>query len=209
MERHALLRREQPDRDAAPRACARRGVPAPRLAARRAGAARARGCRGEQDRRRRRRHSGVRLRLRSVGRAFPRPRAFDPRRARRRGLPSASSSSAWTRSPAGRATSSTQSPRARASSSRSSQPGRAMVSIATSSVWQLAILVGGLAVLGYFATLRPASRPRRVPGRDRRLPRRDDSPTKVAGYGAIVCGALRCWSVSRVRVGIESNDVRS
>jgi hypothetical protein len=79
------------------------------------------------------------------------------------------------------------------------------VSIATSSVWQLAILAGGLAVLGYFATLKP-----RFPVVDAFLVAIavslvvNDSPTKVAGYGAIVCCALRAWSVSRERVGIES-----
>ena len=79
------------------------------------------------------------------------------------------------------------------------------ISIATSTVWQLAMLVGGLAVLGYFATLRP-----RFPVVDAFLVAIavslvvNDSPTKVAGYGAIVCGALRAWSVSRKQVGIES-----
>ena len=80
------------------------------------------------------------------------------------------------------------------------------VSIATSSVWQLAALLGGLAVLVYFATLRP-----RYPAVDAFLLATavslvvNDSPTKVAGYGALVCAALRAWSVSReARVGIES-----
>ncbi len=79
------------------------------------------------------------------------------------------------------------------------------VSIATSTVWQLAILAGGLAVLGYFAALKP-----RYPVVDAYLVAIavslvvNDSPTKVAGYGAIVCGALRAWSVSRERLGIES-----
>jgi hypothetical protein len=79
------------------------------------------------------------------------------------------------------------------------------VSIATSTVWQLAIFAAGLAVLGYFATLKP-----RVPVMDAFLVAIavslvvNDSPTKVAGYGAIVCGALRAWSVSRERVRIES-----
>jgi hypothetical protein len=79
------------------------------------------------------------------------------------------------------------------------------VSIATSSVGQLAILAGGLAVLVYFATLKP-----RFPVVDAFLVAIavslvvNDSPTKVAGYGAIVCCALRAWSVSRERVGIES-----
>jgi hypothetical protein len=79
------------------------------------------------------------------------------------------------------------------------------VSIATSTVWQLAILAGGLAVLVYLATLKP-----RFPVVDAFLVAIavsllvNDSPTKVAGYGAIVCGALRAWSVSRERHGIES-----
>jgi hypothetical protein len=79
------------------------------------------------------------------------------------------------------------------------------VSIATSSVWQVAILAGGLAVLVYLATLKP-----RFPVMDAFVVAIavslvvNDSPTKVAGYGAIVCGALRAWSVSRARVRIES-----
>ena len=79
------------------------------------------------------------------------------------------------------------------------------VSIATSTVWQLAILAGGLAVLVYLATLKP-----RFPVVDAFLVAIavsllvNDSPTKVAVYGAIVCGALRAWSVSRERHGIES-----
>lgn len=79
------------------------------------------------------------------------------------------------------------------------------VSIATSTVGQLAILAGGLAVVVYFATLKP-----RFPVVDAFLVAItvsvvvNDSPTKVAGYGAIVCGALRAWSVSRERLRIES-----
>ncbi len=74
------------------------------------------------------------------------------------------------------------------------------VSIATSSVWQLAALLGGIAVLVYFATLRP-----RYAVVDAFLAALavslvvNDSPTKVAGYGAIVCAALRVWSVSTER----------
>jgi hypothetical protein len=81
------------------------------------------------------------------------------------------------------------------------------VSIATSTVWQVAILAGGLAGLVYFATLK-----RRFLLVDAFLVAIavslvvNDSPTKVAGYGAIVCGALRAWSVSRERpLGIESS----
>jgi hypothetical protein len=80
------------------------------------------------------------------------------------------------------------------------------VSIATSSVWQLLALLGGLAMLGYFALLRP-----RFAVVDAFLVAIavslvvNDSPTKVAGYGALVCAALRAWSVSdRHSVGIES-----
>jgi hypothetical protein len=80
------------------------------------------------------------------------------------------------------------------------------VSIATSSVWQLAALLGGLAALVYFAALRP-----RYAVVDAFLVALgvslvvNDSPTKVAGYGALVCAALRAWSVSREpQVGIES-----
>jgi hypothetical protein len=70
------------------------------------------------------------------------------------------------------------------------------VSIATSTVWQLAVLVGGVGVLAYFAALRP-----RFAAVDALLVALavsllvNDSPTKVAGFGAIVCGALRAWSV--------------
>jgi hypothetical protein len=80
------------------------------------------------------------------------------------------------------------------------------VSIATSTVWQLAALLGGLGALIYFATLRP-----RYSVVDAFLVAIavslvvNDSPTKVAGYGAMVCAALRAWSVSSERrVGIES-----
>ena len=80
------------------------------------------------------------------------------------------------------------------------------VSIATSTVWQLAVLAGGLAILVHFATLKP-----RFPVVDAFLVAIavslvvNDSPTKVAGYGAIVCAALRARSVSRERpLGIDS-----
>lgn len=78
-------------------------------------------------------------------------------------------------------------------------------SIATSSVWQVAILAGGLVVLTSFATRKP-----RFPVVDAFLVAIavslivNDSPTKVAGYGAIVCGALRAWAVSSERGRIES-----
>jgi hypothetical protein len=33
----------------------------------------------------------------------------------------------------------------------------------------------------------------------------NDSPTKVVGFGAVLCGALRAWAVSkRAVLGIES-----
>jgi hypothetical protein len=32
----------------------------------------------------------------------------------------------------------------------------------------------------------------------------NDSPTKVAGFGAIMCGALRAWAVWHEPTGIES-----
>jgi hypothetical protein len=79
------------------------------------------------------------------------------------------------------------------------------VSIATSTVWQLAAFGGGLAVLAYFAAQRP-----RFATVDALLAALavslvvNDSPTKVAGYGAIMCGALRAWAVSRESTGIES-----
>jgi hypothetical protein len=80
------------------------------------------------------------------------------------------------------------------------------VSIATSSVWQLAALLAGLGALVYFATLRP-----RFAVVDAFLVSIgvslvvNDSPTKVAGYGALVCAALRAWSVSKEPpLGIES-----
>jgi hypothetical protein len=79
------------------------------------------------------------------------------------------------------------------------------VSIATSTVWQLAAFAGGLAVLAYYAVQRP-----RYAVVDALLVALavslvvNDSPTKVAGYGAIMCGALRAWAVSRQNTGIES-----
>jgi hypothetical protein len=73
-------------------------------------------------------------------------------------------------------------------------------------VWQLAILVAGVAILGYLAALKP-----RFPVVDAFLVAIavslvvNDTPTKVAGYGAILCAALRAWSVSRrPRLGIDS-----
>ncbi len=80
------------------------------------------------------------------------------------------------------------------------------VSIATSTAWQLAALVGGVAVLAYFAALKP-----RFAVVDALLAGLavsllvNDSPTKVAGFGAIVCGALRAWAVCEDRLqGTES-----
>ena len=80
------------------------------------------------------------------------------------------------------------------------------VSIATSTVWQLAALVLGVGALAYFATLRP-----RFAVVDAFLLGIalsllvNDSPTKVAGFGAIICGALRAWAVCvEAREGTES-----
>ena len=83
---------------------------------------------------------------------------------------------------------------------------RISVDIATSSPWQLAVLLAGLGILGWVTTLRP-----RLAAVDALLVALlvslvvNDSPTKVAGYGAVVCVALRAWCVSNERpVGIES-----
>jgi hypothetical protein len=82
---------------------------------------------------------------------------------------------------------------------------RRSVSIATSTVWQLAAFAGGLAVATYVAVQRP-----RFAVVDALLIALavslvvNDSPTKVAGYGAIMCGALRAWAVSRDGARIES-----
>lgn len=78
-------------------------------------------------------------------------------------------------------------------------------SIVTSTLWQFAAFAGSLAVLGYFAVQRP-----RFVVIDAFLVALavslvvNDSPTKVAGFGAIMCGALRAWAVSREAAGIES-----
>jgi hypothetical protein len=67
-------------------------------------------------------------------------------------------------------------------------------SIVTSSVFQAAVFVAGVGVLAWFA--RP-----RTPVVDAFLAAAavsllaNDSPTKVVGYGAVMCGALRAWSV--------------
>ena len=74
------------------------------------------------------------------------------------------------------------------------------VAIATSTVWQLGILLAGIALLAWFAALRP-----RFAVVDAFLVGIavsllvNDSPTKVAGYGAILAGALRAWSVCAER----------
>jgi hypothetical protein len=80
------------------------------------------------------------------------------------------------------------------------------LSIITSTVGQFAVFVGGVAVLVWFGALRP-----RFALVDAFLVALavslvvNDSPTKVVGFGAILCGALRAWSVSRRRnLGIES-----
>jgi hypothetical protein len=78
-------------------------------------------------------------------------------------------------------------------------------SIATSTLWQFAAFAGGLAVLTYFAVQRP-----RHAVVDALLVALavsllvNDSPTKVAGFGAIMCGALRAWAVWHEPTGIES-----
>ncbi|HZB23589.1 MAG TPA: hypothetical protein VE444_07060 [Gaiellaceae bacterium] len=69
-------------------------------------------------------------------------------------------------------------------------------SIVTSSVSQAAVFVAGLGLLAWFGSVRP-----RTAVVDAFLVATavsllvNDSPTKVLGYGAIMCGALRAWSV--------------
>jgi hypothetical protein len=79
-------------------------------------------------------------------------------------------------------------------------------SIVTSTVFQAGVFVAGLAILGWFATQRP-----RAPVVDAFLVGiaisllANDSPTKVVGFGAITCAALRAWAVSDPdETGIES-----
>jgi hypothetical protein len=73
-------------------------------------------------------------------------------------------------------------------------------SIATSSVSQAAAFVLGVGLLAWFGTLRP-----RAVAVDAFLAGiavsllANDSPTKVAGFGAVMCGALRAWSVESRR----------
>jgi hypothetical protein len=80
------------------------------------------------------------------------------------------------------------------------------LSILTSTVAQFAVFIGGIAVLAWFGALRP-----RATVVDAFLVALavslvvNDSPTKVVGFGAILCGALRAWWVSRrTDLGIES-----
>lgn len=80
------------------------------------------------------------------------------------------------------------------------------VSIVTSSIGQLAVFASGIAVLAWFAAQRP-----RYAVVDAFLVAIavslvvNDSPTKVLGFGAVLCGALRAWCVSgRQELGIES-----
>lgn len=80
------------------------------------------------------------------------------------------------------------------------------VSIITSSIGQFTVFVGGIAALAWFGVQRP-----RCAVVDAFLVAIvvslvvNDSPTKVAGFGAVLCGALRAWCVSeRSEVGIES-----
>lgn len=73
-------------------------------------------------------------------------------------------------------------------------------SIATSSVFQTAVFTAGVAIVAWFGSVRP-----RTPAVDAFAVAvavsllANDSPTKVAGYGAVVCGALRAWSVESRR----------
>ena len=73
-------------------------------------------------------------------------------------------------------------------------------SIATSSFSQAAVFVTGVGLLAWFGTLRP-----RTAAVDAFLAGiavsllANDSPTKVAGFGAVMCGALRAWSVESRR----------
>jgi hypothetical protein len=73
-------------------------------------------------------------------------------------------------------------------------------SIATSSVFQAAVFVAGIGLLAWFGTQRP-----RAVAVDAFLAGiavsllANDSPTKVAGFGAVMCGALRAWSVESRR----------
>jgi hypothetical protein len=77
------------------------------------------------------------------------------------------------------------------------------LSIVTSTVGQFAVFVGGVAVLAWFGALRP-----RVAVVDAFLVALavsllvNDSPTKVVGFGAILCGALRAWSVRSARASV-------
>jgi hypothetical protein len=80
------------------------------------------------------------------------------------------------------------------------------LSLITSSLGQFAVFVASIAVLAWFGALRP-----RFAVVDAFLVAIavslvvNDSPTKVVGFGAILCGALRAWSVSRrSALGIES-----
>jgi hypothetical protein len=79
-------------------------------------------------------------------------------------------------------------------------------SIVTSTVFQAGVFVAGLALLGWFGAQRP-----RAPVVEAFLVGiaisllANDSPTKVVGFGAIACAALRAWSVSDPdETGIES-----
>jgi hypothetical protein len=73
-------------------------------------------------------------------------------------------------------------------------------SIVTSSVFQAAIFVAGLGLLAWLGSTRP-----RAAVLDAFLVAiavsllANDSPTKVVGFGAVMCGALRAWSVSEHR----------
>jgi hypothetical protein len=79
-------------------------------------------------------------------------------------------------------------------------------SIVTSSVFQAGVFVAGVALLAWLGSLQP-----RAPVVDAFLLGiaisllANDSPTKVVGFGAVACAALRAWSVSSTdETGIES-----
>jgi hypothetical protein len=79
-------------------------------------------------------------------------------------------------------------------------------SIATSTIFQATVFVAGVVLLAWFGTSRP-----RAPVVEAFVLGiaisllANDSPTKVVGFGAVACAALRAWSVSDGdETGIES-----
>jgi len=78
--------------------------------------------------------------------------------------------------------------------------------IVTSTVFQFAVFVAGLGVIVWFATRRPRTAivEAFVAGIGVSL-LVNDSPTKVAGFGAVACAALYAWAVSATdEPGIQS-----